>query len=117
MIENSPISILGTGSICVCDFDHPIRSYGIRMDTRDNFDESNSWQMKTNLDSRRGPVASINRDTMMRPLTKLGAQTLHARMTIADNKVSNIMPTNGNFPGGNNYDSTNRNKEKNKPIM
>jgi hypothetical protein len=54
---------------------------------------------------------------MMRPLTKLGAQTLHARMTIADNKVSNIMPTNGNFPGGNNYDSTNRNKEKNKPIM
>jgi len=117
MIENSPISIHGTGSICVCDFDHPIRSYGIRMDTRDNFDESNSWQMKTSLDSRRGPVASINRDTMMRPLTKLGAQTLHARMTIADNKVSNIMPTNGNFPGGNNYDSTNRNKEKNKPIM
>ena len=117
MIENSPISILGTCSICVCDFVHPKRSYGIRMETRDNFDESYSCQMKTSLDSRRGPVASINRDTMMPLLTNSGAQTLHARMTIADNTVSNIMPTDGNFPGGNNYDSTNRKKEKNKPIM
>jgi flagellar motor switch protein FliM len=117
MIEDSPISILGTGSISVCDFDHPSKSYAIRMETRDNFDESHSWQMKTSLNSRRGPAASINRDTMMQLLTQSGAQTLRAQTTLADNNISNIMPTNGNFPGGNNFDSTKGNKEKNKPIM
>ena len=117
MIEDSPISILGTGSISVCDFDHPSRSYGIRMETRDNFDESHSWEMKTSLNSRRGPAASINRDTMMQLLTKSGAQALRARMTIADNSVSNTMPSNGNSPGGVSYDSFIQEKEKNKPIL
>jgi hypothetical protein len=117
MIESSPISIPWTRSICVCDVDHPMRSIGIGLETRDNFDESISSQIETSLDSRRGPVASINRDTMMLPQTTLGVQTLHVRMTLADDQVSNIMPTNGTFPGGNNYESTNRNKEKNKPNM
>lgn len=117
MIENSPISILGTGSISVYDFDHPKRSYGIRMETRDNFDESDSWQMRTCLDSRRGPVASINRDTMMHTLAKIGACSLHARMTIADNTVSNTMPSNGNSPGGVFYDSFKEEKEKYKTNM
>jgi len=124
MIENSPISILGTDSISVCDFGQPKRSYGIRMETRDSFDESDSWQMRIRKNQtfrtirlRREPVECINRGTMMQLLTRSGAQTLRAQTTLADNKVSNIMPTNGNFPGGNNYDSTNRNKEKNKPIM
>lgn len=117
MIEHSPISILGTDSISVCGFDHPKRSYGIRMETRDSFDESDSWQMRTSLDSRRGPVASINRDTMMHTLTKIGAFSFHARMTIADNSVSNTMPGNGNSPGGVSYDSIIQEKEKNKTNM
>ena len=117
MIEDSPISILGTGPISVCDFDHPSRSYGIRMETRDNFDESHSWQMKTNLNPRRGPAASINRDTMMQLLTKSGAQTLRAQTTLADNYISKNMPLDGNFTEGETYDSIYRKKEKNKPIM
>lgn len=116
MIEGSPISILGTGSISVCDFDHPSRSYGIRMETRYNFDESYSWQMKTSLNSRRGPAASINRDTTMQLFTKSGAQTLRAQTTLADNYISKNMPLYGNFTEGEKYDSIYRKKEKNKPI-
>ena len=117
MIEHSPISILGTDSISVCDFGHPKRSYGIRMETRDNFDESHSWQMKTSLNSRRGPAAGINRDTMMQLLTKSGAQTLRAQTTLADNYISKNMPLDGNFTEGETHDSIYRKKEKNKPIM
>lgn len=117
MTEGGPISILGTGSVSVCEFNSPSESYGIRMETRSNFDESHSWQMRTNLSSRRGSAASINRDTMLQLLTKSGALMLHAQRTLADNNISNIMPTNGNFPGGNNFDSIKGNKEKDKPIM
>ena len=117
MVEHSPISILGTDSITVCGFDHPKRFYGIRMETRDGFDESDSWQMRTSLDSRRGSVASINRDTMMHTLDKIGAFSFHTRMTIADNSVSNTMPSNGNSPGGVSYDSIIQQKEKNKTKM
>ena len=60
----------------------------------------------------------INRKlTMMRLLTKLGAQTLHAIMKLADHRISITMPTIGNVQGGQNYDSIIRRKEKNKPIM
>lgn len=117
MIEGSPISILGTDSISVCDFDHPSRSYGIRMETRDNFDESHSWEMKTSLNSRRGPAASINIDTMMQILTKSGAQTLRAQTTLADNNISNIMPLNGNFTQGEKHVQIYRKREKHKPNM
>ena len=117
MIEHSPISILGTGSISVCDLDHPSRSYGIRMETRDNFDESHSWQMKTSLNSRRGPAASINRDTMMQLLTKSGAQTLRAQTTLADNYIGNKRPSNGNPIGGEFYEIQTRNEESRNPIM
>ena len=124
MIEDSPISILGTGSISVCDFDHPSRSYGIRMETRDNFDESHSWQMRIRKNQtfrtirlRREPVECINRGTMMQLLTKSGAQTLRAQTTLADNYISKNMPLDGNFTEGETHDSIYRKKEKNKPIM
>ena len=118
MIADSPISILGTDPISVRDIIHPSRSYGKRMETGNHFDESDSWCINTSSYSRRGPVCGINRKlTMMRLLTKLGAQTLHAIMKLADHRISITMPTIGNVQGGQNYDSIIRKKEKNKPIM
>ena len=88
------------------------------METRDNFDESHSWQMKTSLNSRRGPAASINKDTMMQLLTKSGAQALRAQTTLADNNISNIMPLNGNFTEkGETHVQIYRKREKYKPNM
>jgi hypothetical protein len=54
---------------------------------------------------------------MMRPLTKLGAQSLHARKKLADQRVSSTMPMFGNAQGGHNYASNNKEKEKQKQNM
>ena len=124
MIEHSPISILGTDSISVCDFGRPKRSYGIRMETRDGFDESDSWQTKIRKNQpfrtirlRREPVECINRDTMMPILDKFGANLFQAQMTLADNYISNKRPSNGNPIGGEFYEIQTRNEESRNPIM
>ena len=125
MIAHSPKIILGTGSISVCDFIHSSNPYENDVATRNYFDVSNSWSIKsdsrrihTNPYSRRGPVRGINRIlTMMTLLTKLGAQSLFVRMTLADNIVSRTMPANGNGLGGRKYDSILQQMEKDKTNM
>ena len=113
MIAHSPISILGTGSISVCDYIHPSRFDINRMETRNRFDESGSWCINTRSYSRRGPVCGIDRKlTMMHLLPKLGAHSLHARTKFADQIVSSAMPIFGNTQGRYNYDSKNKEKEK-----
>ena len=125
MIAHSPKIILGTGSISVCDFIHSSSPYENDVATRNYFDVSNSWSIKsdsrrihTTPYSRRGPVRGINRIlTMMTLLTKLGAQSLFVRMTLADNIVSRTMPANGNGLGGHKYDSILQQMEKDKTNM
>jgi len=118
MIAHSPISILGTGPISVRDIIHPSRSYDKRMETGNHFDESDSWCINTSSYSRRGPVCGINRNlTMMRPLTQLGAQSLHARTKLADQRISSTMPMFGSAQGGHNYDSIINEKENPKQNM
>jgi hypothetical protein len=97
MIAHSPIFILGTSSISVCDFIHSSSPYQNEVATRNCLDVSNSWSIKgdsrrihTSSYSRRGPVCDINRKlTMMRTLTKLGAQPLHSTPNFADQIVGN----------------------------
>ena len=110
MIAHSPKIILGTGSISVCDFIHSSNPYENDVATRNYFDVSNSWSIKsdsrrihTNPYSRRGPVRGINRIlTMMTLLTKFGAQLLHASNKLADQIVSTRnMPMFGNISGEN----------------
>jgi hypothetical protein len=100
MIAHSPIFILGTSSISVCDFIHSSSPYQNEVATRNCLDVSNSWSIKgdsrrihTSSYSRRGPVCDINRKlTMMRLLTKLGVQSLHAITKFADQIFGSTMP-------------------------
>ena len=117
MFEHSPKSILGHSSSCVCDFDPPSRFYKIGMETRENFDESNSWQIDTSILSRRGLNICINDDANVHMMTIDGATTLYNRTTKSDHSVSNTLPTNGKFPGGTNFDSIFRRKERKKETM
>ena len=124
MIAHSPIFILGTSSISVCDFILSNSLYQNEVATRNCLDVSNSWSIKgdsrrihTRSYSRRGPVCDINRDTMMHQLTKFGAYSLHVRMTLADNIVSRTMPANGKGQGGLINDSIIQQMEKGKTNM
>jgi hypothetical protein len=107
MIAHSPKLILGTSSISVCDFIHSSSPYQNEVATRNYLDVSNSWSIKgdsrrihTSSYIRREPVSDINRKlTMMRLVTKLGVQSLHAITKFADQVFGSTTPIFGNHTG------------------